>query len=286
MALLSGSVAMAACSGQQTPVETPTRAVPADCQAFIDHFRPVAIQLFDVRVFAVGGAYLPLLRPSRDAARVDAIAAFLERPAPPAPKMAPTLLDDMQQIVREQTVDTRGLLAALSRADLESYRRLGIRYRSSRERLGGLDDNLDASCGAHLLPRGHLPFAQVAATFQKREAAFRKCYQAGLARNPGLADHLDLKLALDDRGAVVNVDVDLAATEPSVDPGTESFFAQLGYPASRASRPKSRPMTDQGVMACVLAEAKTLKFDPVRGGAMVRYPVMFKGQTPVAQSDD
>ena len=285
-ALLAGSVAMAACSGQQAPASAPTHAVPADCQAFIDHFRTVAIQLFDVRVFAVGEAYLPLLRPSRDAARVDAIAAFLERPAPPAPKTAPTLLDGMQEIVREQTVDTRGLLAALSRGDLESYRRLGIRYRSSRERLGGLDDNLDASCGAHLLPRGHLPFAQVVATFQKREAGFKKCYKAGLARSPGIADRLDVRLVIDDRGAVLKAEVDHAVTEPAVDPGTEPFFQQLGYERPLTAQKGARPMTDQGVVQCVLGEVKALRFDAVRGGAVVRFPVMFNGQTPVAPSED
>jgi hypothetical protein len=285
-ALLAGSVAMAACSGQQAPVEAPTRAVPPDCQAFIDHFRPVAIQLLDVRVFAVGEAYLPLLRPSRDTARVDAIAAFLERPSPPAPKAAPTLLDGMQEIVREQTVDSRGLLAALSRGDLESYRRLGIRYRSSRERLGSLDDNLEASCGAHLLPRGRLPFAQVVATFQKRDAAFRKCHKAGLARNPGIADRLDVSVVVDDRGTVLKAEVDPRATEPPIDPGTEPFFQQLGYEGARTPDNALRPMTDQGVVQCVLGEVKALRFDAVHGGAIVRFPVMFNGQTPMAPSDD
>jgi hypothetical protein len=277
---------LAACSSQQVPVEAPTRAVPPDCQAFVDHFRPVAVQLLDVRTFAHGEAYLPLLRPSRDTARVDAMAASLERPAPPAPKTAPTALESMQEIVREQTVDSRGLLAALSRGDIESYRRLSIRYRSSRERLASLDDSLEASCGAHLLARGRLPFAQVVATFQKRDAAFRKCYQAGLARNPGLADHLDVKVLLDERGAVLKGEVDLAATEPATDPGTEAFFQQLGYERANVPQKSPRAMTDQGVAQCVLGEVRTLRFDAVRGGAAVRYAIPFKGQTPVAPSDD
>jgi hypothetical protein len=285
-ALLLGGVISAACSAQQAAIEAPTRAVPPDCRAFIDHFGPVAVQLLDVRVFAVGESYVPILRPSRDGARVDAIAAFLERPAPPAPKAAPTVLDSMQEIVREQTVDSRGLMAALARGDLESYRRLSIRYRSSRERLASLDDSLDASCGAHLLPRGQLPFAQVAATFQKRDSTFRKCYQAGLARNPGLADHLDVKLAIDEHGAVSKADVDLAATESPMDPGTEPFFQQLGYERSAASQKSPLAVTDQGVVRCVLGEAKTLRFDAVRGGATVRYSIPFNGQTPIAPSDD
>jgi hypothetical protein len=214
------------------------------------------------------------------------MAAFLERPAPPAPKTAPTLLESMQEIVREQTVDSRGLLAALARGDLESYRRLAIRYRSSRERLASLDDSLDVSCGAHLLPRGQLPFAEVVATFQKRDAAFRKCYQAGVVRNPGLADHIDVKIALDERGAVLKAEVDLAATEPAIDPGTEAFFQQLGYERANVPPRSPLPVTDPGVVQCALGEVKTLRFDAVRGGATVRYPIPFKGQTPIAPSDD
>ena len=196
-ALLSGSVAMAACSGQQAAVEAPTRAVPADCQAFIDHFRPVALQLFDVRVFAVGEAYLPILRPSRDAARVDAIAAFLERPAPPAPKTAPTLLDGMQEIVREQTVDTRGLLAALSREHIEIVpveHSLPVGPGATR----GLDDNLDAPAGAPS-PRG-LPLRKSSPLFAQ-QAGFKKCYKAGLVRSQD-HDRFDVRLVIDDHGTV------------------------------------------------------------------------------------
>jgi hypothetical protein len=45
-------------------------------------------------------------------------------------------------------------------------------------------------------------------------------------------------------------------------------------------------MTDQGVVQCVLGEVKALRFDAVHGGAIVRFPVMFNGQTPMAPSDD
>ena len=285
IALFSGAALLMACSSQQAPIEAPARAVSPDCRAFIDHFRAVATQLLDVRTFAVGEAYLPLLRPSRDTARVEAMAAFLERPAPPAPKAAPTLLDSMQEIVREQTVDSRGLLAALSRGDVESYRRLSIRYRSSRERLGSTDDSLEVSCGEHLLMRGRLPFPQVVATFQKRDSAFRKCHQAGLARNPALADHLDVRLAIDERGTVLKAEVDPSATE-ALDPGTEPFFQQLGYERASPSPKSTRAAMDQGVVQCVLAEVKTLRFDAVRGGAMVRYAIPFKGQPPTSPSDD
>ena len=44
-------------------------------------------------------------------------------------------------------------------------------------------------------------------------------------------------------------------------------------------------MTDQGAVQYVLGEVKALRFDAVRGGAIVR-SVMFNGQTPVAPSED
>jgi hypothetical protein len=286
-ALLFGSWVFSSCASQPAPVQAPARAVPRDCQVFVDHFRPVATQLLEVRVFPVGEAYVPLLRPARDAARVEAFTAFLERPAPPTPNTAPTLLTSMQEIVRDQTNDTRGLLAALARGDLETYRRLSIRYRSGREQLLSLDDSLDASCGTHLSPRGRIPIAQIVASVQPHEAAFRKCYEAGRARNPHLPDHLDVAFVIDERGAVRTAEVDPKSNEPSLDPGTEPFFTQLGYqPAAsdkRAARPRS---TDQGVIACVLAEARTLRFDAVRGGATVTFAIMFNGQAPVLPADD
>lgn len=285
-ALVSAMAALlAGCPSQQAQVEAPARAVSPDCQAFVDHFGPVAGQLLDVRTFAVGEAYLPLLRPSRDNARVDAIAAFLERPAPPAPKKGPTLLTELQEIAREQTVDSRGLLAALARGDLESYRRLSIRYRSSRERLLTLDDTLDAACGAHLV-RPRLPFAQALAAFQPHDAAFRKCYETGAARGASHEGRLDVKVSVDARGAVEKVEIDAAKAEAWVDPGTEPFFAQLGYEPSSAPRPTSRGSLHPNVVACVFAEIKTIHFDGVRSGATVRFPVMFKGQTPVASDGD
>jgi hypothetical protein len=277
---------LTACAAQQAPAAAPPRAVPRDCQLFIDHFRPVASQLLEVRVFAAGEASLPLLRPSRDGALVDAIAAFLERPAPPAPRTAPAMLDNMRQVVRDQTVDMRGLLGALTRGDLESYRRLSIRYRSGREQLRSLDDSLDATCGAHLLARGRLPFSQIVATFQEREPAFRKCYEDGRARNRQLADRLDVKFSIDEHGAVVRAEVDPDARAPVLDRGTEPFFAQLGYPVEVQEQARRPTLTDQGVIACVLGEVKTMRFDPVRGGATVRFPIMQNGQPPVAPSDD
>jgi hypothetical protein len=284
--LLLGSCALPSCGPPPAPVEAPKRVVPRDCQVFVDHFGPVASQLLDVRVFTVGDAYLPVLRPSRDAQRVDAIAGRLERPPPPAPKTAPGLLDSLQEVVREQIVDSRGLLAALSRGDIESYRRLSIRYRSGRERLLSLDDNFDVSCGTHLVVRGHLPSTQILAAIQQHEAAFRKCYQAVPAQNRSPTDRVDVKLTIDERGAVRTADLEQAAHQLPLDAGTEAFFAQLGYAPAAAQQAARPPLKDQGVIACVLGEVKTLRFDPVRGGATVRLPITFNGQPPVLSSDD
>jgi len=286
LVLVLGVAVGLSCGSQPPPVEAPKRAVPQDCRAFVDHFGPMAAQLLDVRVFTAGDAYLPLLRPSRDAARVDAIAVQLDRPSPPAPKTAPSLLDSLREIVREQIVDLRGLIAALSRADLESYRRLSIRYRSGRERLLSLDDNLDTSCGTHLVARGHLPSAQILAAIQQREAAFRKCYQAVPAQNRSVTDRVDVKLTIDEHGVVRTAELDQAARELALDAGTESSFAQLGYAPAAAQQTSHASLKDQRVITCVLGEVKTLRFDPVRGGATVRFPVTFNGQPPVLSSDD
>src|SRR5688500_10636525 len=80
-----GGGVLLSCGSQPAPAPAPKRAVPRDCQVFVDHFGPVAAQLLEVRLFTVGDAYLPVLRPSRDSARLDAVAARLERPPPPAP---------------------------------------------------------------------------------------------------------------------------------------------------------------------------------------------------------
>jgi hypothetical protein len=256
--------------------------VPPDCQAFVNHFRPIAAQLLDVRVFAVGESYLPLLRPSRDAARVDAVAAFLERPAPPAPKTAPTLLDSMLEIVREQTVDSRGMLAALARADIESYRRLSIRYRSSRERLLSLDDSLDASCATHVV-RARVSFSKARAVFLPHQPAFQKCYAAAPAQNRRLGVKLDVKVIVDERGTVQGAEVDSVA-QSVPDAGTEAFFEQLGYrDAAQSSAPA---ITDRNVVTCVLGEVKTVHFAPVPGGATARFPILFNGQEPVQSADE
>jgi hypothetical protein len=132
---------------------------------------------------------------------------------------------------------------------------------------------------------GRLPFSQIAASFQQRDPRSR-CYEDGRAQwQPG--DRLDAKLGIDERGAVAKAEVDPDAREPVLDRGTEPFFAQLGYPLAAAPGPAARqPPMDAGFTACVLGEVKALRFEPVRGGATVKFPIMFNGQTPVAPSDD
>jgi hypothetical protein len=240
--------------------------VPPDCQTFVEHFRPAAARVMGVDVFTSGDIYVPLLVPSRDARRVEELLAFLERPAPPTPKTAPTLLVGMQDVIREQGIDTRGLLAALTRGDRESYRRLSIRYRTSRERLQSLDDSAFAGCSTRLLPVMAPPGSPAFVALQQHDPAFRKCGEGGLAQDRKPGRSLRVHFLIDAGGTVRSVEPDPSSVAPSIDAGTESFFAELGYaPATEPGA--ARALTDRKVIACVLREAQTVRFPPTPGGA-------------------
>jgi hypothetical protein len=266
----AGFVLSTACSSQPPPAAAPARAVPPDCQAFVDHFRPAAAEVIGVEVFTTGDIYLPLLLPSREARRADELLGFLERPAPPTPKTAATLLVGMQEVIREQGVDIRGLLAALTRGDRETYRRLSIRYRTSRERLQSLDDSAFAGCGTHLLPMEPAPGSPTWAALQEQEPAFRKCRET--ARDPKRVRRLRVQLTLDAAGTVRSVAPDSASTGRRLDPGTESFFSQLGY-VPPADPDSGRALPDAIVTACVLREARAVRFPATPGGATLVLPI-------------
>ena len=92
---------------------------------------------------------------------------------------------------------------------------------------------------------------------------------------------------IDDQGAVRTAEVDPEARAPLLDRGTEPFFAQLDYsPADAPAQASRQSPPDPTFNACVLGEVKALRFEPVRGGATLRFPIMFNGQTPGAPSDD
>jgi hypothetical protein len=258
----------AACSSPPPPAAPPTRAVPPDCQAFVDHFRAVGEQLVGVEVFTTGDIRLPLLRPSRDRRRADELLVFLDRPAPPSPKTGPTLLAGMQNIIREQSIDIRGLLAALTRGDRETYRRLSIRYAAGRERLQSLDDSLAAACGTHLLPLEPSSTSAFVAALSPHQPGFRRCREAVPAgdRKPGGRLGVHLKIKIDASGAVRSVDADPLSMGPKIEPGTEDFFSEIGY-APQAEPGSARAVDDVSVVDCVLRDARTVRFPPTPGGA-------------------
>ncbi len=260
---------VAGCSSQAPPPAAPIRAVPPDCQAFVDHFRPAAAQIIGVEVFTIGDIYLPLLLPSRDARRADELLGFLERPAPPTPKTAPSLLVGMQEVIREQAVDTRGLLAALTRGDRETYRRLSIRYRTSRERLQSLDDRAAAGCGTRLLPIDPPPSSPTFAALQQQEPAFRKCRDG--ARDVTRVRRLRVHVTVDASGTARSVEPDPAAGA-KLDAGSEGFFSQLGYDLP-AQADQGHGLPDPAVRACVLRAARAVRFPATPGGGTLALPI-------------
>jgi hypothetical protein len=84
--------------------------------------------------------------------------------------------------------------------------------------------------------------------------AFQRCYKTGLARSPGLTGRVRVRLSIGRDGHVAH------AVAVSDEPGAEKD----DVPA----------ISDQAVVACVVAEFEKLEFEPA-GLSTVNYPIVF-----------
>ena len=92
---------------------------------------------------------------------------------------------------------------------------------------------------------GHLDPDVLRRVLRVHTAAFRRCYEAGLAKNPALEGRLTLSLVIDATGAVTSAE-------------------------------DTPPLADRAVAACVRRHAKTIVFpSPEGGGVSVVYPLVF-----------
>lgn len=96
---------------------------------------------------------------------------------------------------------------------------------------------------------GGLPAVVVARVIRTKQSAYRKCYEKGLEKNPGLAGKVVARLVIDPTGAVA-VANDGGSTLP-----------------------------DKAVITCILQEMRTLTFpNPEKGITIVTYPLTFENR--------
>jgi hypothetical protein len=102
--------------------------------------------------------------------------------------------------------------------------------------------------------RGRLPASKIAPVLQAQGPRFNQCYAKALARAPGLNGTVTLRLVISSEGTVPHAEVVRDRTT----------------------------LDSPEVHACLIDEAKTLKFDkPVGGRVVTEYPLEFK-PTPAA----
>lgn len=103
---------------------------------------------------------------------------------------------------------------------------------------------------------------QIRAGVEEQAPAFRRCFEAGLARNPNLAGQVVMRFVIDEYGSVVT-----ASEDPVEDVVAEHVV----------EKPALFP--DAEVTKCVLAHLRTVKFPPSGRTQYVRsFPLLLRAR--------
>lgn len=104
---------------------------------------------------------------------------------------------------------------------------------------------------------GRLAPEEIRSVVRARFGELRKCYEAGLRRDPNLAGRISVRFVIGRDGKVTAV-------------------AEGDLPNSPPPSPASAPMPDRAVVSCVLREFEKFTFPAPEGGVVtVVYPIMF-----------
>lgn len=223
-------------------------------------------------VFTTPKERLPIVIPSVDLPRVDALERALAAATPVGAEA--DLTRRMLETGRAHVENMRGLLDAVSERNTTAYRQLSTQYFAVKHEMQAINRDSKTMCG-QLLADARLPPEAIQSTMRQGYGAFRKCYEAGLARNPALTGKVSIRFVIDAEGGVRDAETvtDVQQQPQTPDPGTERFFETLGFRVTPGTL-DSTPLQDQEVAECIVRHVRTLRFPrPPNGNVSVVYPI-------------
>lgn len=115
--------------------------------------------------------------------------------------------------------------------------------------------------------RGHLPSSAIQKVVRANFGRMTACYERALARNPNLpGGKVRVKIVIAENGTVQRAEHE---------PNKSGSHTTLGA-ALEGNEP---PLTDPGVIQCVVGEFKQLTFPQPQGGIVIAtYPLTFSAQ--------
>lgn len=155
----------------------------------------------------------------------------------------------------EKSADPSKKSAAQARA-LNTSEQVEVISREPVARCGGEPRKLQST-------PGRLDPATIQAVVRERFGDYKKCYEAGLKRDPKLTGVVSIRFVIGRNGKVSSAENGAASPIP----------AEAIAPPSSTTAPA---MSDLKVVDCVLASFRTLQFPKPEGGVVtVVYPIVF-----------
>jgi hypothetical protein len=194
---------------------------------------------------------------------------------------SPTLASlavELRKVLATRRSRIQELVAAFERGDVGGYRTATDRLNDDEQAVRDADARFRSACSDPLAPDGgRMRPDVIQGVVRAHYDLFRKCYEAGLARNPALEGGVQVRFVIDRSGAVSSAEpydaVD--AKDPLRNPEHEAFWTAL-----EVTLPRNAPfdwIPDPQVVSCVVENYRTLRFPPPEGNGVVTvvYPIQF-----------